>query len=170
MNQSSFQRIAEFISKGIQRVVVGCTSVILFYIIILGIVGVGGRWLGLKIPSWVDVQIRYLTLWIALRGAILATYKGQHISIDLVDYVFPTHIRQVIRRFIALLSAIVAFFLSLLALRFLSFETQTGTQISKGGFGKDLPLWAFAWVFPMCFLLMAVEFFINALWERRKSS
>lgn len=170
MKQSSVQKIAEIISKVIHRVVVGWTSVTLFYIIILGIIGVGGRWLGLKVPSWVEVQIRYLTLWIALGGAVLATNKGRHISIDIVDYTFPLHIRRLIRLFIGLLASVAAFFLSILALRFLSFEHQMGTQISNGGFGRDIPLWVSAWVLPLCFFLIAVEFLIDALREREKSS
>lgn len=157
------------LSRIIGRVVGGWMVVTIFYITALGLVGIGGRWMGLKVPSWVELHFRWLVLWIAMGGAILATIQGRHIAINLSENILPPQYHTITRVFLMVLSSVLSLCFGLIAALFLWSESKAGTKIAGAGWGGDLPFAFIGWVLPLGFLLMGLLFATRGLKDEMES-
>lgn len=106
---------------------------------------------------WIDPLIRQLVLWAGLLGAVLATGKGQHISLDIVSYLAPEKIRNWLNCLINLFSAIVCTFLTWASCLFLRDEYLYG---GPGLF--SISGWVWSLIFPVAFICMSLRFFYTA--------
>ena len=104
----------------------GLVTAILTVIIILAALQIGLRWLGSGGLPWIDPLLKYCVLWGGFLGAVLATSRSQHISLDAVDYLIPDKIKPVLKLITLCFSAVVALFLFNAALLFLKSEMEFG--------------------------------------------
>ncbi|MFC1824370.1 TRAP transporter small permease [Thermodesulfobacteriota bacterium] len=106
---------------------------------------------------WGDVMVRILVLWIGLVGAMVASRKGNHISIDLVARYLP-------KRMKGLADGLCAFFTSLVCAVMVYFSLQLVLrEFEEGGtaFAK-IPFWICEAIIPLAFTIIALRYLILA--------
>ncbi len=133
-------------------------TLILTLIILLATLQIGLRWSGFGGIPWIDPLLKYCVLWGGFFGAVLATARSQHISLDAVDYLIPEKIKPGLKLITLCFSTVVAAFLFRAALLFLQSEMEFGGS-SLFGF----PFWIWYLVFPLAFGMICIHFTISAL-------
>ena len=76
-----------------------------------------------------DTFIRYLVLWVGFLGASLATYKNRHINIDIITQFFKKINRRIVSGIINGAAFIIAFFLLIASVTFISYELADTTRV-----------------------------------------
>ncbi len=142
----------------IEMVEQGLATLILTLIIVLAVYQIGLRWLTSGGLPWIDPLLRYSVLWGGLLGAVLATARAQHISLDVVSYLIPERIKPWLKLVTLCFSAVVAGFLFRAALLFLQSEIEFGGSSLFG-----LPSWILYLIFPISFGMISVHFILSAL-------
>ncbi len=106
---------------------------------------------------WGDVMVRILVLWVGLLGAMVASRKGRHISIDVVTrYLKP--------KSVAILQVIVCLFTALICLT----VVYHGVIFVKGEYGDAVmafarvPSWVCLSIIPISFAVMGLRYFLMA--------
>jgi hypothetical protein len=61
-------------------------SAMLGAMILLACYQIGLRWFTAGGLSWIDPLVRYLVLWSGMMGAVLATARDQHITLDIAGF------------------------------------------------------------------------------------
>ncbi len=136
----------------------GLVTLILILIIFLAPLQIGIRWFGSGGLPWIDPLLKYCVLWGGFLGAVLATSRSQHISLDVVDYLIPEKLKPGLKLFTLCFSAIVTALLFQAALLFLKSEMEFGGNSLFG-----LPFWTWYLVFPLSFGMMSLHFILAAL-------
>ncbi|MCZ7582301.1 MAG: TRAP transporter small permease [Deltaproteobacteria bacterium] len=102
---------------------------------------------------WADALLRHLVLWVGLWGAVVATRRDRHITIDIVSkFIAPrcaSAVRVVTDAFTLVASGIVAY----AGVRFILDEMDSGTT----GFG-DVPSWILESIIPLAFTVIALRY------------
>ena len=145
--------------KGLDQLLERVSSSLLVVAILgifsLSLGGIVGRWVHVS-PDWIDPLVRHLVLVSAFLAGVLITGKGKHIGIDLlVKYVeHVPHWHRLLRRAIALISALALLFLVKASTDFLRSEIEFGKA-------EFLQIHSAVWVavIPVGFLFMAYRFF-----------
>ncbi len=101
--------------------------------------------------SWSDVAARNMVLWIAFFGAILATRKRQHISIDIITRFIPRTPKNIVRIFIDIFACVVCFYLAKASVAFVQSEK------AMGG------LWIVQVIIPFGFAMVSLEYAVGAV-------
>jgi TRAP-type C4-dicarboxylate transport system permease small subunit len=114
---------------------------------------------------WADPLLRALVVWSGMFGAAVATKQGKHISLDIISYLVPAHLRPWLQLAIHLFSALVSAALTWAAVLFVRNEAAFG-----GTTLLSLPSWAWNLVFPLAFGLITCRFFAAGLADIRKIS
>lgn len=141
----------------IEQIEQWAVTLILILIVLLATYQIGLRWFTSGGVAWIDPLLRYLVLWGGLLGAVLATTRGQHISLDVVGYLIPDKLTLWLGLIIRCFSATVAVFLFRAALLFL------GSEIEYGGSSLfNLPFWIWYLIFPISFGMIAFHFIVSA--------
>ncbi len=104
---------------------------------------------------WADPILRYLVLWCGLLGAVLATGRGKHISLDLLSNKLPRNVRSWVHLITYLFCIIVSTGLTWAGYTFLQNEMEFG---GPGPF--SLPGWIWNSIFPIAFGLIALKYII----------
>ena len=106
---------------------------------------------------WGDVMVRILVLWIGLVGAMIASRKGNHISIDLVARYLP-------KRMKGLADGLCAFFTSLVCAVMVYFSLQMVLrEFEEGGTAfAEIPFWICEAIIPLAFTIIALRYLILA--------
>lgn len=104
---------------------------------------------------WGDAFLRYLVLWVAMLGAMVATRKDNHISIDVVSYLLKGRPKAVVRTFTDAFTAIVCGFLSYASVKFLLEEIEFKTI----AFAK-FPAWILETILPIGFSVICLRYII----------
>ena len=146
------------VTTRIEKVEQGLVTLILALIILLASLQIGIRWFGSGGLPWIDPLLKYSVLWGGFLGAVLATSRSQHISLDAVDYLMPEKIKPGLKLLTLCFSAVVAALLFHAALLFLISEMEFGGSSLFG-----LPFWTWYLVFPLSFGMMSVHFTLSAL-------
>ena len=107
---------------------------------------------------WLDPLLRYLTLWGGMLGAVLAVSQEKHISLDILNTLLNRKIQRYLKGVIYCICSIVCGFLFHAAFRFIQDEMAFG-----GNAILSIPSWGWNLVFPVCFGIMTLRFFICAL-------
>lgn len=142
----------------IEMVEQALAALILTLIIVLAAYQIGLRWFTSGGLPWIDPLLRYSVLWGGLLGAVLATARAQHISLDVVSYLIPERIKPWLKLVTLCFSAVVAGFLFRAALLFLQSEIEFGGSSLFG-----LPSWILYLIFPISFGMISVHFILSAL-------
>ncbi len=107
---------------------------------------------------WGEILVRLLVLWIGLVGAMVASRKGKHISIDLLNRYLPPRAKEVstagVELFTALVCAIAAFY----SLRFVLSEFEYGSPAFA-----QVPAWVCESIIPIAFTVIALRHFLSFL-------
>ena len=104
---------------------------------------------------WADPFIQQLVIWSGLLGAAMATARGKHIALDIINYLLPEKLQPLIQLLCHLFSALTTTLLVYAAYLFLHSELAYG---NPGLFG--LPSWCWNLIFPLAFGIMAVRYFL----------
>ncbi len=132
-------------------------SILLTTIIVLACYQIGLRWFTQGGLVWIDPLLRYLVLWGGLLGAVLATAKDNHISMDVIGYLLGERAGLWLKLIIAVFSTIISVFLVRATLLFIRSEYEFG---GAGLFG--IPTWGWNLIFPLAFTAICLHFLINA--------
>lgn len=108
--------------------------------------------------SWADILLRHLVLWIGFIGASLATKEQRHINIDVLSRIIPEKASEYIHVVTNLFAAIICFFLTRAAVRFVIMEQEMGSTIFAG-----IPIWIAESIIAAGFGLMTFRFALQAI-------
>jgi len=104
---------------------------------------------------WIDPLLRTLVLWVGLAGAVVATRTDHHIKIDIFAKYMPIKLLPTIQRTVYLFTASVCLLIGWHATRFVLSEYEYGTIAFA-----SVPAWVTASIIPVCFILIALRYFI----------
>ncbi len=107
---------------------------------------------------WIDPLLRIIVLWITFLGAMTATSKGRHISIDLLARIFP-RTKMLAHRIAASVATVACVALANGAYDYLRQEYQYGRETLLG-----LRTWQLHSILLFGFALLAYRFVVFALW------
>ncbi len=142
----------------VEMVEQGLVTLILTLIIVLATYQIGLRWFTSGGLPWIDPLLRYSVLWGGLMGAVLATARAQHISLDVVSYLIPERAKPWLKFITLCFSTVVAGFLFRAAVLFMQSEIEFGGTSLFG-----LPSWILYLIFPISFAMISVHFILSAL-------
>ncbi|MBT6284216.1 MAG: TRAP transporter small permease [Rhodospirillaceae bacterium] len=103
MSNSSNNSIPKPIHFGlvtIPRLIIGCMILVG---ILINVANVIGRYLFLEPIIWAEEIMIYIMVWTVFIGAILVTYEGQHLKMDVFSVMLPSPFKEIIN-FIAVAS------------------------------------------------------------------
>lgn len=149
---------ARQIMNGIVRFEEMLLSLFLIVMILLACYQIALRWFTSGGIIWIDPLLRYLVLWSGLLGAVLATAKEGHISLDVIGYLLSDRVKDGIRVLTCAFSTVVSLFLLRATLLFIGSEIEFG---SSGLFG--LPSWGWNLIFPIAFAMISFHFGVATL-------
>ncbi|MFO1531361.1 MAG: TRAP transporter small permease [Kiritimatiellia bacterium] len=109
--------------------------------------------------TWADPFLGSAMLWITLLGALAATGRRKHISIDLVSNFTPAGARRVFRIITDLAAAAVCGWLAAAAVRYVGFQRDMGDEAFAG-----IRQWVVLLILPAGFGLMSLRFFAQGVW------
>lgn len=108
--------------------------------------------------EWIDVLLRHLVLVVGFLGAMLATQRRKHITIDALSKVVPAKFLPWIEATTAALSGTICAFLAVSGADLVAISRE---------FPKELMSWADEWmfqlVFPIGFGLLCFHFFVRVV-------
>jgi len=108
--------------------------------------------------AWADPLLRYLVLWAGLFGAVVATKRGKHISIDILSHLLPATFKPWLQAGLNLFSAGICIVLTYAAVNFVRDEAL------YGGRGLlHIPSWGLNLAFPIAFGFISLRFLILTL-------
>lgn len=104
---------------------------------------------------WTEVLTRVLVLWIALLGAMAASRKGSHISIDVLSKFFPRRIKLFSDMTVQLFTTVLCLIIAWHSVRFAVMEYEYGAL----AFGK-VPVWVCQLIIPIGFIVIGLRYLI----------
>ncbi len=106
-SRSRHGRALEFIAVSVPRLILG---VLCFTGIAINFANVVGRYLFSAPIIWAEEVLVYLMIWCVFIGAILVTWEGRHIKMDLIAVRIPPPWRQVVNGFMTLVFIAICVF------------------------------------------------------------
>ncbi|MGD9781461.1 MAG: TRAP transporter small permease [Kiritimatiellia bacterium] len=106
--------------------------------------------------TWAEPLLGMALLWLTMLGALAATGRGRHISIDLAPALLPRRGAAWLARANSIFAAIVCGLLAWAAGRYVGFQREMDMAVVLG-----LPVWKHYLVIPVVFWLMALRFAIR---------
>lgn len=104
---------------------------------------------------WGDAFLRYLVLWVAMLGAMVATRQDNHISIDVVSYLLKGRPKAIVRIITDAFTAIICGLLTYAAVKFILEEIEYKTV----AFAK-FPAWILEIILPIGFSVICLRYTI----------
>ena len=105
---------------------------------------------------WAEPLLGMGLLWLTMLGALAATGRGRHLSIDLAEALLPRRASAGLARFMALFAAVVCVLLAWAAGRYVGFQRELDPGQLLGW-----PVWKYQLVVPAAFWLMALRFAVR---------
>jgi tripartite ATP-independent transporter DctM subunit len=138
--------------KNNNNVIVKILSVILLSALVLIPLTevIGRRFLGTGIPGATG-WVQHITLWVGLLGAVLATIKGNHLSISVTQLIKSKETSSVLQRINEICS-----FAILLVLVWASIELVYFQYESPENIGGWFPIWLAQTAMPVAFVFMTI--------------
>ncbi|XOV78579.1 MAG: TRAP transporter small permease [Aestuariibacter sp.] len=102
---------------------------------------------------WVDDAIKVLVLWVAMLGALYATKKAKHITIDVASRFLPRSAAKWLRRILFLLTAAICFIAAYYSWQFVLLEIEDPLIAFL-----NVPTWVCELIIPASLLGMAIRF------------
>lgn len=106
--------------------------------------------------EWSEPLLRVLVLWLGLLGAIAATKKNHHISIDVITRMLPQTGKLATDIINNLFSAVVCAVICYYSFRFVQMEYEDGIVAFA-----NVPAWICESIIPIGFGLMTLRFLVN---------
>ena len=106
---------------------------------------------------WAEPLLGMGLLWLTMLGALAATGRGRHLSIDLAEALLPRRAAAVLARIMAVFAAVVCVLLAWAAGRYVGFQREMDITLLLGA-----PVWKYDMVIPGAFWLMAFRFAVRA--------
>lgn len=107
---------------------------------------------------WAEPLLGMGLLWLTMLGALAATGRGRHLSIDLAEALLPRSISAALVRAMALFAAVVCVLLAWAAGRYVGFQRELDPSQLLGG-----PVWKYQLIIPVAFWLMALRFAVRVV-------
>lgn len=107
-SRSRHGRILEFIAVSLPRLILG---VLCFAGIAINFANVVGRYVFSAPIIWAEEILVYLMIWCVFIGAILVTWEGRHIKMDLIAMKIPAPWRYAVNGLMALTFVLVCAFI-----------------------------------------------------------
>lgn len=102
---------------------------------------------------WADPLLRVMVLWVGLLGAMAATRRNNHITVDVLSRYLPLHIKRGVQRITGMFAMLVCLVLSWHGVRFVLMEYEAGAEVFSG-----VPAWWCELIIPLGFAVMAARF------------
>lgn len=141
---SRLQRIATLIEDGL-------LTIILSSMIVLAASQIVSRNLFDESLFWGDPLLRVMVLWVGLLGAIVASRKKRHITIDIISRYLPGRAKCLSRLITDLFTAMICAFVAYHCLRFVQMDMEAETYAFS-----IVPSWLVEIIMPLGFVLMAL--------------
>lgn len=151
-------RLLNFIDRELARIEGICLFLFLLAMILLAFAQVVARNFFDTGILWADAVVRALILWVGLLGAVLATQKGQHLTIDILTKFLPPACRKALGILLKVFATVVCLYLLQDAIHFVETEKSVGSH-----FFENVPHWVVELVIPITFALMPFHFLVSAL-------
>jgi TRAP-type C4-dicarboxylate transport system permease small subunit len=113
---------------------------------------------------WGESALRYLVLWIALLGAMVATREYNHINIDVVSKYASDKIKYSIRIITDLFTAVVTAVLTYYSVIFIKNDMASNMK----AFGS-VPSWVAGLILPVAFCVICVRYIFHLFTHLKKS-
>ncbi|MGR9099332.1 MAG: TRAP transporter small permease [Gammaproteobacteria bacterium] len=107
---------------------------------------------------WGESYVRIAVLWLTLIGAMIASRRDKHISIDIVDKALSKKYRVWVKRMVNLFTAGVCSIMAWYSYLFVKIEYE-----DAGKAFADIPNWVCEAVIPAAFVIIAVRYAIAAV-------
>jgi C4-dicarboxylate transporter DctQ subunit len=109
--------------------------------------------------SWAEPFLGFAMLWLTLLGALAATGRHKHITVDLVSHWAPPLARRVLRALTDAFAGAVCVGLCAASVRFVQLQRELGSASASLGIAE----WKLYVVLPAGFALMALRFGVQAV-------
>lgn len=106
---------------------------------------------------WAEPILGASLLWITMLGALAATGRVKHITVDLVAHLLPPRPRRAVLAVTSLFAAAVCGFLVPASIRFVVLQKEMGVMATAA-----IPQWVLYLVVPVCFALLSFRFALQA--------
>ena len=107
---------------------------------------------------WSDILVRILVLWVGLAGAMVASRRGNHINIDIMDRFLPERAKIVVNFVVEVFTASICAIVAYYSLQFVQMEFADGSM----AFAK-VPAWLCEAVIPFAFLVIAIRYVLLSI-------
>jgi len=104
---------------------------------------------------WSEVMVRVLVLWIGLIGAMVASRKGNHINIDIMNRYLSGRVKFVVKFIVELFTAVICLVVAYYSLQFVQSEFAYGGE----SFAK-IPIWLCESIIPFSFMVISLRYFL----------
>ncbi|MCP4693320.1 MAG: TRAP transporter small permease [Desulfobacterales bacterium] len=142
--QAIFQRVEDSILVGLLLLLIGMAVAQIF---LRNFFGSG--------VLWGDALLRVAVLWIGLVGAMVASRRGAHISIDVVSRYLPVGLRGPMMITTNLFTVVICAIACYYSLKFVRMEYEDG-----GMAFSQAPAWACEAVIPFVFGVVALRYIL----------
>jgi len=107
---------------------------------------------------WSDVLVRILVLWVGLAGAMVASRKGNHINIDIMERFLSERAKIVVNFVVELFTAFICAMVAYYSIQFVHMELVDGGM----AFAK-VPVWLCEAIIPFAFVVIAIRYVILSI-------
>ena len=107
---------------------------------------------------WSDILVRILVLWVGLAGAMMASRRGNHINIDIMERFLPERAKVVVNFVVEVFTASICAIVAYYSLQFVQMEFADGGM----AFAK-VPAWLCEAIIPFAFLVIAIRYVLLSI-------
>lgn len=107
---------------------------------------------------WGDGFVRVLVLWIGLLGAMIASRRNHHISIDVISRYLPSSLKRLSGLITSVFTTAICSTMTIFSLKFVLDEKQSGIT----AFAK-VPAWICESIIPIAFGIISVRYLILSI-------
>jgi len=105
---------------------------------------------------WAEPLLRMLVFWAAMLGAVVASRRNKHITIDVFSRYIPDYPKAILAIITHLFTAIISVLLAYHSARFVIMERDAATIAFA-----SIPSWMVQLILPLSFTLIALRYFYH---------
>jgi len=107
---------------------------------------------------WSDVLVRILVLWVGLVGAMVASRKGNHINIDIMERFLSERAKIVVNFVVELFTVFICAMVAYYSIQFVHMEWVDG-----GRAFANVPTWVCEAIIPLAFVVIAIRYVLLSI-------
>ena len=104
---------------------------------------------------WGDVMVRILVLWIGMVGAMVASRKGEHISIDILSRYLSPRYQKLVSSLVEFVTFLICSVTAYYSVKLVIGEFEYGENAFAG-----VPFWLCEAIIPFAFSVIALRYFL----------